>query len=390
MSEPSDCKECRVLRELREAEGLFEALREARGSELQVQERLRAEFPDELVRAAITLEELRRKGAEKFSRAERMWFTRKGLEQATSDAVSRHKAGRFSGHVWDYCAGIGGDAIALALAGCCVTAVDRDAANCLRVEWNAEAYVVRDLIETRVADVETLVERDGLLHVDPDRRNSGGRRTVRIEDGSPGLEFLRRVIGEFEGGAIKLSPAANFTGKFAGAEIELVSWNGEAREATVWFGRLATPGQWRATTLPSGETLAGDPLESYAEMGPLGSWIYDPDAALVRAGLVNLLCERAGLTRLDDAGEYLTSENLVESPFVQPFEVIAELPNNDREIRRFFRESVFGQVEIKCRHIPVQAEAVRRKLPLPGHEPGVLMFARIGGKARAVVCRRPQ
>ena len=380
--------ELRILHQLRGADRLFDELRRASGSELQIQSRLRAEFPDELVRAAIALEELRRRAAEKFSRADRMWFDRKGLEQATSELVAQHKAARFSGHVWDYCAGIGGDAIALALRGSQVTAVDVDRANCLRIEWNAEVYGVRPQITTRAADVESLTERDGLLHIDPDRRASRGQRSVRIEDGSPGLDFLRRVMNEFEGGAIKLSPAANFTGKFPEAEIELVSLHGEAKEATIWFGRLAAPGIWRATALPSGQTLAGDPLESYAQTGPLDRWIYDPDPAVVRAGLVNLLAEQTGLQRLDDAEEYLTSAERIDTPFAQPFEVIAELPNNDREIRRFFRESDFGQVEIKCRHIPIHADTVRRKLPLPGRDPAVLIFARISGKSRAVVCRR--
>jgi len=45
-------------------------------------------------------------------------------------------------------------------------------------------------------------------------------------------------------------------------------------------------------------------------------------------------------------------------------------------------------VEIKCRRIPVRAEDVRRRLPLNGSRPGVLIFARIADKARAVVATR--
>lgn len=388
MNDSYNSDECRILRELRQSERLFEAVRQASGPELHVQKQLRGEFPDELVRAAITLEELRKRGAEKFSRADQMWFDRKGLEQATAEAVARHKATRFSGHVWDYCAGIGGDAIAQALAGAEVTAVDRDPANCLRIQWNAEAYGVASRVKPLAADVESLTERDGLLHVDPDRRAGRAQRSVRIEDGTPGLDFLRRMTHEFDGGAIKLSPAANFTGKFPDAEIELISLEGEAKEATIWFGRLAEPGLWRATVLPTGVTLAGDPLESFAEPGPLERWIYDPDPAVVRAGLVNRLCEETGLQRLDAAEEYLTSSDLVESPFVRSFEVLADLPNNDREIRRYFRESDICQLEIKCRHVPIQADAVRRKLPLPGREAAVLIFARVAGRTRAIVCRR--
>jgi hypothetical protein len=366
---------------------LFEILDSATETELHLQTRLRQEFPDALVRAAMTLHDLRRHARKKFSRADEMWFDRTGLEQATAEAVARHKAQRFAGRVCDYCCGIGSDSLALA-ARCDVTAVDIDPVATLFAQWNAEVYGVASRLETVCTDVETLPVSGGLVHIDPDRRPGGRGRVLRVEDCRPGLEFLKTLPRHFEGGAIKLSPAANFGGKFDEVEIELVSLDGECKEATVWFGSLAVSQVWRATVLPSGETIAGDPLETIVETAPLGRFLYDPDPAVVRAGLVNLAADNLGLSRLDEAEEYLTGDGLVASPFVRGFEVLEELPNNDRAIRDFFRRSSFGQVEIKCRHIPIDAEAVRRKLPLPGSEPAVLIFARLQGKARAVVCKR--
>ncbi|MGE3313639.1 MAG: class I SAM-dependent methyltransferase [Planctomycetaceae bacterium] len=387
----NEIDELRVLHELRISPQIFERIAAGSGSEFRLQQELRAEFPEPLVRAAMQLAELRRKGAVKFSRASEMWFDRQGLEQSTPEGVARHKAKRFQGDVWDYCSGIGGDLIAVAEQGDRVVGVDQSAAACLRAQWNAEVYGVGERVKLVCADVTTLVDRTGLVHIDPDRRPAGSRSdrpTRRVEDAAPGLPFLHQLMTEFRGGAIKLSPAANFVGKFPGAEIELVSLNGECKEATVWFGELGTPDLWRATVLPEGETLAGSPLDAFAEVGPLGRYLYDPDPAVVRSGLVSLLAEQRGFTRLDDAEEYLTSSALIDTPFAHPFEVLAELPNNDREIRRYFRETAFGQLEIKCRHIPIQAEAVRRKLDLSGKVAGVLVFARVEGKARAVVCRR--
>ncbi len=101
-----------------------------------------------------------------------------------------------------------------------------------------------------------------------------------------------------------------------------------------------------------------------------------------------MLAAREGLNRLDDEEEYLTGGEAVPSPFLRSFEVLAELPNNDREIRDYFRGSCVGPLEIKCRRIPIDAAAVRRKLTLKGDEPAVLIFARIAGRARAIVARR--
>ncbi len=383
-----------LLNRLRDQGGIFDRLREISGSELQQQRQLRAEFSEDIVRAALALQELRERAKTKFSRADHMWFDRQGLEQSTSEAVAQHKAKRFRGTVTDLCSGIGGDAIALAARGE-VIAWDQNPAACLKTQWNAEVYQVQENVHTQCQDVEQLLEshheRPALVHLDPDRRTSKrGRsaRSLRIEEGSPGLPFLERLMDAIPGGAIKLSPAANFLGKFPTAEIELISLNGECKEATIWFGNLAQAGVFRATVLPANETLFGNPLDAYCPTGPAGKFLYDPDPAVVRSGMVNLLAETCDLTRLDDAEEYLTSNELCDSPFVQAFEILEELPNNERAIRRGIRSLEAGEVEIKCRHVPINADAVRRKLPLTGHAKVVLVYARLQGKTRALLCRR--
>lgn len=383
-----DWTDWQTLLALRETPQIFQRLEEVTGSELQVQARLRQEFPEYLVRAAMTLRDLRRRAATKFKLADQLWLDRVGLEQCTSQLVADYKARRFSGLVWDYCSGMGSDAAALAQRGCAVITVDADPACSLRTRWNAEVLAPGHPPTCVCAKVEELTDRTGLLHVDPDRRVNHATRAVRIEDYVPRLDQLQRWTQEFAGGAIKLSPAANFGGKFAAAEIELISVHGECKEATVWFGQLAGEKSWRATALPSGETLAGEPMEAVADIRPLGRFLFDPDPAIVRAGLVDLLAERLGLARLDAAEEYLTGDSLVESAFVRAFEVQAELSNNPKEVRAFYRTSNVGQLEIKCRHIPVDVDRLRKQLTLTGDQPGVLIFARVSGKARAVVARR--
>ena len=383
-----DWREWQTLWTLRETPAIFARLQECAGTELQVQARLRKEFPETLVRAAISLQELRHKALAKFALGDQLWLDRVGLEQCTSELVAVHKSARFRGLVWDFCTGIGSDAAALARSGCDVVTVDTNPACSLRAKWNAAILSPERSPLFLCARAEDLTDRSGWLHVDPDRRVTQATRAVRIEDYIPGLEQLQNWTREFNGGAIKLSPAANFGGKFNDVEIELISVHGECKEATVWFGHLAGEKPWRATALPSGETLAGEPMEAVADIRPLGRYLFDPDPAIVRAGLVDLLAERLGLARLDDAEEYLTGDALVESAFVRAFEVETELSNNPKDVRAYYRTSPFGQLEIKCRHIPVEIDRLRKQLDLPGKEAGVLIFARVSGKARAVVARR--
>src|SRR5580692_3652588 len=95
---------------------------------LRLAEELRARYPAELVAAALTQQSLRIAGREKFSRADEMFFTRAGLEQASAEVVASHSARRFRGLplVADLCCGIGGDLAALASNADRVLAVDTD------------------------------------------------------------------------------------------------------------------------------------------------------------------------------------------------------------------------------------------------------------------------
>lgn len=376
-----------LLHELRSNARLLQLVSEDSGEPLHIQKQLRREFPDALVRAALTLADLRRKAQARFSRAADMWFDRPGLEQATPEAIASYKAQRFHGTVRDLCCGIGSQAIALA-GHCDVEALDDNPLSCLRTTWNAEVYERAVRVSLRTGSIESFIPGPGLVHLAPVLHRAGMARAVRLEDYIPDAAILQRLAESHPGGAITLSPAANFGGKFPGAEIELVSLHGECKEATVWFGELAGPVPWRATALPSGASIAGNPLECSVEFSEPLAWVYDPDPAVVRAGLADVLAVELGLFRLDAEEEYLTGPALVESPFVQGFEVLAELGNNEREIRGYFRTSCFGEVEIKCRHLRIDAAALRRKLPLPGAEAGVLLFVRVAGRARALVCRR--
>lgn len=379
--------ELRRLVALAEMPELFAEIASMTGPELHRQAALRKRYPDDLVRDALTLFELRQRGREKFNDANHLWLTRQGFEQATADAVAIHKAHRFSGRVWDVCCGIGGDGTALAQR-CDVVAVDRSPLACTRTLWNGIVRGVTERLSVRCGDALDAGDSSALLHFDPDRRAAPGKRAARIEDYVPAFEHWAELGGRFRGGMIKIGPASNFGGKFPDAEIELISLNGECKEAAVWFGELKGEEPFRATALPTGETIAGHPLAVLAEQSTVGEYVYDPDPAVVRAGLVDLLADRLGLARLDPADEYLTGNQLVRSAFVTPFRVIEETANQDRAWRAAVRGAQWGQVEVKCRHLKVDAASIRRQLDLKGSGSGVLLFARVQGRARCVLAER--
>lgn len=381
--------ELEVLHQLQAAPELLQAIRDSTSSELSTQKTLRSLYNTQLVQAALSLHEVRTRARGVLDNANDLWLTATGLEQATHPYVAAHKAARFPKNirVLDLCGGIGCDAAALSGRGP-VTVFDTDEAMLQRCEWNLNKWGY-DIPELRADDALQVAITGQIIHVDPDRRNGRSRPVKRLEMYNPDLAWMQEATRSAAGGAIKIGPASNFIQKFPGCEIELISLRGECREATVWFGEMADCEQFRATVLPTGETICGDPLDAWANVAnEPAQYLFDPDPAVVRSGLIDGVCERLELERLDPEEEYLTADRLPESSFVTAFEVEAVLPNNQKQLRKYLRQSPGKYYEVKCRRIPMDAIAVTRKLPTGDGPVRVVFFLRVQGKTRVVIAKR--
>ena len=379
-----------LLRRLKDCPEIFAAISASTPTELSSQRKLRETFDEELVRAALSVHEARQRATDLLPDADQLWLTRVGLEQCTSREVAAHKAKRFSqsASVSDLCCGIGVDAAAIA-EHAQVTAIDTAAAMCLRTEWNAAIWHRSEHIRTQCADVTSLDWAGKIVHVDPDRRSGRDRPTKRLELYQPSLEWMQKLTRTAAGGGIKVSPASNFLQKFPGCEIELISLKGECREATVWFGSLAGEHAFRATALPTGETISADPLSAWTNVVPAAAeYIFDPDPAIVRSGLLDVMAEQYSIQRLDAEEEYLTGSECVTSGFVTAFRIEAVLSGNLKDLKQHLRTAPSTHYEIKCRRIPTNADTVRRQLPTGTAAPRVIFFARISGRGTIVVAHR--
>ena len=163
---------------------------------LAVAERLRREYPADLVATAMAQRELRLAAEAKFSRAAQM-LPRAGDEQSSSEAVARYRAGkaRHASRVADLCCGIGGDLIALAAASD-VLAVDRDETHARLALHNAAVYGRAERVTAVVADVRD-VPLTGVdaVFIDPARRRARHRLGPRTRAASGQARPSRRLTG---------------------------------------------------------------------------------------------------------------------------------------------------------------------------------------------------
>jgi len=355
--------------------------------------RLRTEYPAELVATALTQTRLRDRGLRKFGpRAERMYFTAAGYEQATRTSVARLRAERFARagvrRVADLCCGIGGDALALAEAGLEVLAVDRDPLTCAVLAANARTFGLAELIEVRCADVES-VRLDGCdaVFLDPARRTERGR-TFDPEAYSPSWSFAVSLADRVPAAGFKVAPGLPHELIPAGAQAEWVSDRNEVKEAGIYFGALAdggTPGGVRqATVLPGPHRLAGagapDPTP-----GPVGRYLYEPDGAVIRAHLLGELGELLGAHTIDPTIAYLTSDQLSDSPFASAYEITDVLPFNVKRLRALVAERGYGILTVKKRGADIDPALLRKQLRPAGPNSAVLIVTRVAGAHTAIL-----
>ncbi len=363
---------------------------------------LRRALSAERAHLIVELVELRRRAQDKFALAGQMFFTRRGLEQATDEIVAGYKALRFAqaGKVIDLCAGVGGDLLALANV-VSTTGLDRDPIMVTIAQANARVAQEQTLagrtaepVDVRVQDVaDANVQHCSAWHIDPDRRPSG-RRTTRVALHEPGVETLERLRAANPNAAIKLAPAAELPETWSGeAELEWIGRSRQCRQLVAWFGELAiSPGERRATILGSQtslvRTIVGTALEEPKPVGRVGRFVFEPDATVLAAQLGGALAAEHDLARITRGIAYWTGDAPIDDAALACFEVHAVLPLDVKRVRDVLAARNIGRLEIKKRGVDCQPESLRRQLRPTGSEAGTLLVTRIEGRVTAIIAQR--
>ncbi len=364
---------------------------------LALSERLRRDgFDADLVAAALTQSRLRSRAQDKLGEfADGMLFTPAGLEQATRLVVAAQHARRYLaagiGHVADLTCGIGADALAMAGMGLRVLAIDADETTAALATVNLRAFPE---VEVRHGDGLALdlaaVGADG-VYADPARRTAGGSRVHDPAAYSPPLDAVLAVRDRVPALGLKLGPGVPHSALPADAEAQWVSVDGDVVELGLWFGPLAADGPGRSALLLAplgGSTVvrraAGADVPA-PEVGPVGAYLYEPDGAVIRAGLVAEVAIEVRGRLLDRTIAYVTSDALQPTPLATAYRVLDTLPFGLKRLRAYLRERDVGSLTIKKRGTAVVPEQLRRQLDLRGSQPATIVLTRVAGQQEVLL-----
>jgi hypothetical protein len=392
--------------------GRLAAQGDAATSALALAERLRREYPADLVAVAMAQQELRQAAKAKFSRAAQMLFTRAGYEQSSSETIASYRAGRLkeARRVADLCCGIGGDLIALA-GSSEVLAVDRDAAHARLALHNAAVYgraghvtaVVADVRDVRLAGIDA-------VFIDPARRSGPGTasapsaRRFRPGTSEPPLDWCAALTSQVKGVCVKAAPGLPGDQIPPGWEAEFIAESRDLKEAVLWSPSLATAppagpqgilGPRRATVLATAtaghplmpRTLVAHPGDPVALREP-GEYLLDPNPAVTRAGLVEDLARLLGddAAKIDPQIAFLTLDRNVQTPFARTLRVIDSAPWNEKQFAKRLRELDIGAVDIRRRGLAGDVDQIRRRLKLSGKTRATVVITRVNDKPWGLIC----
>lgn len=369
------------------ASALAAAAAEPDPGSLGAAQRLRALVEPDQAAAVLAQAALCRKAVAKLGpRAETMFFTADGLEQATRWPVAARRAARLADHadaVADLGCGLGVDALALQEAGVGVTAVERDEVTAILASANLGQQV-------EVADVTDawpqLAASDPTLGVfaDPARRTGAGR-SWRIEDLSPPWPFVASLLTGERVACVKLGPGVPHHVIPDDVEAEWVSDSGTVVECTLWAGPGATPGRRTAVVDGLELSVAG---QANHDVGPIDDHLYEPDGAVVRAGLVDDFAATIGAHRIAPGIAYLTAPQAEHTPFATAFRISEVLPFDEKVLRAWVRDRGIGTLEIKKRGVDLDPAVLRRSLKPKGRNAATLVVTPTPEGARVLVCER--
>ena len=246
------------------------------------------------------------------------------------------------------------------------------------------------------------MEHADLIFIDPARRDQHGSRTYGIADCTPNvLEIIDEMLQKADRVMIKLSPMLDWQKTVADvgnvSQVHIVSVGNECKELLLEVKKgkdekvkVFCVNDDQVFSYEIGEThpFTPSPLHPFTP-SPLQSFtfLYEPNASVMKAGCFNLISHRFGVTQPDANSHLFLSEQKVDGFPGRGFVIERISTMNKRELK----DALAGidKANIATRNFPLSVADLRKRLKLKDGG-DVYIFATTDAKKGhlVMVCRK--
>lgn len=320
------------------------------------------------------------------------------MEQCSSEQTARYKA-RIAGNgekIVDLTAGFGVDMAFMSAGFKQAVHVEMQPQLCA---ISSENYKCLGLNHVQVVCSDGVgylhqMEHADLIFIDPARRDQHGARTYGIADCTPNvLEIIDEMLQKADRVMIKLSPMLDWQKTVADvgnvSQVHIVSVGNECKELLLEVKKgkdekvkVFCVNDDQVFSYEIGEThpFTPSPLHSF-------TFLYEPNASVMKAGCFNLISHRFGITQPDANSHLFLSDKLVEGFPGRGFVIERVSTMNKRELK----EALAGidKANVAVRNFPLSVADLRKRLKLKDGG-DVYIFATTDAKKGhlVMVCRK--
>ena len=339
-----------------------------------------------------------------FAAIEDWWYpVRLSCEQCSSELAAKYKASLVSGEkMADLTGGYGVDSYFFSESFSSIDYVEQNEELC-RIAAHNFANKPITIHNTSAEEFLQTAGQYDLIFLDPARRDSHGGKVFRLEDCTPNaVELLPTLLAHGKRLMLKLSPMLDLTQVLK--ELSVFLSRGNDYFSLQWSVYVvAIKNEVKEVLLVSHQpsdisyqpTITAIDLEKMDQafvftreeeqncpftfhLSPI-NFLYEPNAAILKAGAYKLVAERFGLSKLDVNTHLYVSESLVADFPGRIWRIKSQITNHQLPITN---------ANVLVRNYPLTPEQLKKKLRLSDGGTDFVIGCRVNGKPTLFLAER--
>ena len=295
------------------------------------------------------------------------------MEQCSSEPTARYKskiAGK-GNRLVDLTAGFGVDMAFMSAGFQEAVHVEQQAALCAISSANYQRLGLNHIQVVCSDGVEYLhqMEYADVIFIDPARRDQHGCRTYGIAECTPNvLEIIDEMLEKADRVMIKLSPMLDWQKAVADigrvSEVHIVSVGNECKELLLVVRREESE-KVRVFCVNDNQVFSYEMSDSHPltpSSSHLPTFLYEPNASIMKAGCFNLLSQRFGISQPDANSHLYLSDHVIPDFPGRGFAIDCITTMNKRELKEAL--SGITKANIAVRNFPLSVAELRKRLKL--------------------------